>query len=245
MGGLRPPLVCANGPGKRRLGASSALGLTMLLACSSVCAGTESGTRAGATGTIDFKQEPASAEVRRVADWVVDSADNHGMPYVIIDKINAKVFVFDIGGKLQGAAPALLGLRRGDRSVAGIGERKMSSIRPADRITPAGRFLASLDHDVHGGEILLIDYADSIALHPVIKGTPAEHRARRLESATSQDNRISFGCINVPAKFYEDVVSPAFTHSNGLVYILPETSAAGKMFGMTDFKAGKNTPALP
>jgi hypothetical protein len=123
----------------------------------------------------------------------------------------------------------------------------MSAIRPRDRITPAGRFLASLDHDVHGNEILLFDYADSIALHAVVKGTPQERRAQRLESATSQDNRISFGCINVPLQFYEKVVSPAFAHTAGLVYILPETSGAIEMFARHDagVDARKQTPAQP
>src|SRR6185503_9832873 len=131
----------------------------------------------------------------------------------------------DAVGRLLGADAALLGMAHGDR-LAAHGDRKLSAIGPADRITPAGRFLASLDRDIQGKEILLIDYANSIALHSVIKGTPVERRAQRLESPTSADNRISFGCINVPLKFYEHVVSPAFTHTAGVVYILPETSAA-------------------
>ena len=72
----------------------------------------------------------------------------------------------------------------------------------------------------------MIDYAASIALHPVVKGQPAEHRAERLNSPTSDDNRISFGCINVPVNFYAKVVSPAFIKTNGVVYILPEMGSA-------------------
>jgi len=153
------------------------------------------------------------------------------MPYAIVDKANARVFVFDAHGQLLGADAALLGMAKGDRSVAGIGDRKMSSIGPEERTTPAGRFKASLDHDVHGHEILVIDYANSISLHAVVKGTPLERRAERLQSATSDDNRISFGCINVPLKFYKTVVSPTFTHTFGIVYILPEMSPASEFFG--------------
>ena len=182
-------------------------------------------------GPVDFKQQPASPEVRHLASWVANTDDNGRMPYLIVDKVNARVFVFDAGGHLQGTAPALLGMARGDGSVRGIGDRELSAIRPADRTTPAGRFVASLDHDVHGKEILVIDYADSISLHPVVKGTPKERRAQRLESATSKDNRISYGCINVPAKFYKSIVSPEFTHTSGVVYILPETRPAREIFG--------------
>ena len=78
----------------------------------------------------NFKREHKSQEARHVADWVVDSGDNHSMPFVIVDKTDAKVFVFDADGRLRGAAPALLGLARGDDSVPGIGDRELSERPP-------------------------------------------------------------------------------------------------------------------
>jgi hypothetical protein len=182
----------------------------------------------------NFGRQHVSGEVGKLASWIVDSSDNQAMPFMIVDKVNAQVLVFDNDGKLQGAAPALLGLARGDESTPGIGERRLSAILPYERTTPAGRFVASLDHNVHGAEILWIDYATSISLHKVVKGTPSEQRARRLDSATAADNRISFGCINVPAGFYDKVVSPAFTGTNGVVYILPEIRTAHDVFGSYD-----------
>src|SRR5680860_844652 len=62
----------------------------------------------------NFEREHASHEARYVADWVVDSGDNRSLPFAIVDKKDAKVFVFDADGRLHGAAPALLGLARGD-----------------------------------------------------------------------------------------------------------------------------------
>ena len=225
---------------KRRLGASSALwlGSVLLIVSNGVFAGAELAPGQSSASMVDFQQESASSEVRYVAGWIISSGDNRGMPYAIIDKVNAKVFVFDTGGNLQGAAPALLGMARGDNSVPGIGERKLSTIRPEERSTPAGRFVSSLSSDVSGKQILVIDYAASLSLHPLAKGTPAERRAQRLESATSEDNRISYGCINVPVKFYQKVISPAFTKTNGLVYILPETSKASDMFGSSSLGPG-------
>lgn len=192
------------------------------------------GVAASQPRRANFGREPASPEALHVADWVVDSGDNQDMPFMIVDKVNAKVMMFDANGQLQGAAPALLGLARGDDSTPGIGERKLSTILPKERTTPAGRFVASLDRDARGEEFLWIDYSTAISLHRVVKGKPAERRAERLRSATAADNRISYGCINVPLKFYEKVVSPAFTGTNGIVYVLPETRSAREVFGSYD-----------
>jgi hypothetical protein len=172
----------------------------------------------------------SSVEVQSVASWVIESGDNAGLPFLLIDKVNAKVFVFDRNGQLLGAAPALLGMARGDRMLA-PNSATMSQMPPQVRITPAGRFVSKLAIDSHGKELLVLDYDASISLHAVVKGTPKERRAERLSSASAQDNRISFGCINVPGTFYSTIVSPAFTNTKGIVYVLPETSPAGELFG--------------
>lgn len=197
-------------------------------------------SRPSGTGKrANFGKQHPSVEVSGLASWIVDSADNQGMPFMIVDKVNAQVLVFDTNGDLRGAASALLGLALGDDSVPGIGTRKLSTILPHERTTPAGRFVASLDRDLHGVEILWIDYATAISLHRVVKGTPREQRAQRLASATSADKRISFGCINVPVSFYDKVVSPAFTGTNGIVYILPETRTAQEVFGSYEVNDGQ------
>ena len=183
-----------------------------------------------ALAQADFKGEAASKPARRLAAWVLASADNHGMPFVIVDKAAAKVMVLDAQGRLKGASPALLGLARGDKSVPGIGDRKLADIRPAERTTPAGRFLASLGNDLGEKDILWVDYADAISMHRVITGNPHDRRLKRLATPTILDNRITFGCINVPVKFYEGVVKPAFTGTSGIVYILPEVEALQTVF---------------
>jgi len=185
---------------------------------------------APAFAQADFRGESASAPARRAADWVVASADNHGLPFVIVDKAAAKVFVLDARGQLQGASPALLGLAHGDRSVPGIGDRKLSAIRPEERTTPAGRFVADLGNDLGEKDILWVDYKDAISMHRVITGNPHDQRLKRLASASIADNRITYGCINVPVKFYEGVVKPAFTGTNGIVYILPEVEPIQAVF---------------
>ncbi|MFZ2444849.1 MAG: hypothetical protein WAW37_00685 [Syntrophobacteraceae bacterium] len=180
----------------------------------------------------NFGREHKSRDVRHVADWVVDSGDNSGMPFVIVDKIDAKVFVFGADGRLRGAGPALLGLARGDDSIPGIGDRKLSAIRPAERTTPAGRFVASLGYNFHGKDVLWVDYDGAVSLHRVITTKPKERRLQRLATPTPLDNRISYGCINVSAKFYDNVVGPAFTATYGIVYVLPETRSSSEIFAL-------------
>jgi len=182
----------------------------------------------------NFESERASREARHVADWVADSGDNRGLSFAIVDKANAKVFVFSADGRLRGAAPALLGLALGDEAVPGIGDRKLSSIRPEERTTPAGRFVAALGMSTRGEDVLWVDYDGAVSLHRVVTANPRDRRLERLATATPLDNRISYGCINVPAKFYENVVRPAFAGTNGIVYVLPETRSAREVFASYD-----------
>ncbi|HWF78009.1 MAG TPA: hypothetical protein VN694_12620 [Caulobacteraceae bacterium] len=166
-----------------------------------------------------------------LANWVSATHDNGKRPFAIIDKLGARMFVFAPDGTLLGAAPVLVGLARGDDSQAGIGEKALAAISPKERTTPAGRFVARFGPAA--GEhktVLWVDYGDDIALHPVITTNPKEHRLKRIKSAAAADHRISFGCINVPATFYDKVVLTAFRKHGGIVYILPDTRPVQEIF---------------
>lgn len=172
----------------------------------------------------------ASPAARQLTAWVLETADNQGLPFVIVDKVGARVFAFDREGRMLGAAPVLLGLAQGDVSPPGIGDRPLSAIEPEERITPAGRFMASMGENLGGKGILWIDYDAALSLHPVVTTRAADRRLQRLATATAEDNRISYGCINVPADFYDSVVQPAFHGTTGVVYILPEKQSLAEVF---------------
>lgn len=233
-----PPLSVAM---QCTLGSTSVVKATALLLILAAGFSTQQVFAAEVTGKADsvvahplaqanFERERPSRDARQMADWIVQSGNNDGMPFVIVDKVDAKVFVFHADGRLNGATPALLGLARGDDSVPGIGTRKLSSILPEERTTPAGRYVAARGRNIDGGEIIWIDYEDAVSLHPVVTSNPKERRAQRLATASPLDNRISYGCINVPAKFYEGVISPAFQRTSGVVYVLPETRPLKTVF---------------
>jgi hypothetical protein len=190
---------------------------------------------------LDLGDAPASADAQRLAQWVLSTADNGSMPFVVLDKLEAHIFVFTAHGRLLGSAPVLLGYARGDHTVPGIGDRPLALIRPEERTTPAGRFLSEPGRNHVGEEVVWVDYDAAVSMHRVRLGNPAERRAERLASPTVADNRISYGCINLPVEFFERVVWPTLRDRHGVVYVLPEMSTLEEAFpGLVDFPS----PAL-
>jgi hypothetical protein len=179
---------------------------------------------------LDFGNETATAEVRRVAEWVVASADNGRQPFAILDKNDARVYVFEPGGKLSGATPVLLGYAPGDDTVPGIGQRPIDQVRPEERTTPAGRFVAEPGRNTLPEDVVWVDYDAAVSMHRVRVTDPRERRLERLASPTPTDNRISYGCINMPPTFFEHVLWPAFKQRGGVVYVLPEHKALEDVF---------------
>lgn len=186
-----------------------------------------------ALAVLAFAQVPLAAAAQD-AQWLaraaVSAADNRGAPFAVIDKRNARVFVFDATGRLQASSPVLLGLARGDDSVPGIGERPVSEIRPEERTTPAGRFETEPGLNTKGEDIVWIDYDAAVSMHRVRATQKSERRLQRLASPTVADNRISYGCVNVPAAFYDAYIQPVLGSRRGVIYVLPETMAAQKRF---------------
>jgi hypothetical protein len=179
---------------------------------------------------ISRSMELSSGEAAQITNWVIATRDNGGNPFIVIDKSAARVFVFDSEGKLMGSAPALLGITPGDDSAPGIGDRELRNIPVQDRTTPAGRFVAKYGPAAGHSKVLWVDYASALSLHAVVPGTKKERRLQRLNSPASDDNRITYGCINVPKKFYAKVIRPLFSDTTGVVYILPETKPLKDVF---------------
>ena len=71
-------------------------------------------------------------------------------------------------------------------------------------------------------------------MHRVINKVRSERRPERLASPTPADNRISFGCINLPVSYYEDVVKPTVTQYGAIVYVLPEVKTLQQVFNAYD-----------
>lgn len=171
---------------------------------------------------LDFGDVNAPADVTRVASWAVDAADNGNRSFVIVDKRRAQIYVFETGGRLVGTSPVLLGYAAGDRSVEGIGDRPIEQVQPHERTTPAGRFQSAPGRNTLNEDVVWVDYHAAVSMHRVRATNPAERRLERLATKTAADNRISWGCINVPVTFFDQTVWPHIGKGRGIVYVLPE-----------------------
>lgn len=186
------------------------------------------------TPTPDFGDTEATAHARELVQWIARTGDNEGKPFVLVDKPAARLHVFNADASLQDSTPVLLGSAPGDDSVPGIGGRPVEHVKPHERTTPAGRFVGHLGHNLTGEDVVWVDYAAAVSMHrvrPTLQ--PKERRAERLASPTIEDNRISYGCINVPAAFYEARLQPVFSAMDAVVYVLPEHKSLGEVFGLT------------
>ncbi len=173
---------------------------------------------------------PPSPDAQSAAQWAHAAHDHGNTPFIVIDKRHAHLWLFDANGTPTADTPVLLGLARGDESVPGIGERPMEKILPEERTTPAGRFVAQPGRNTNGEDIFWIDYDAAVSMHRVRNGNPRDRRLQRLATPTEEDNRISYGCINVPAAFYDNQIKPLFQHGKGVVYVLPETRDVRSLF---------------
>lgn len=171
---------------------------------------------------LDFGDVKPPSDVRRVAAWAVRQADNGDRPFVIVDKRRAQVYVFEPAGRLLGSSPVLLGYAAGDHTVEGIGSKTIEQIKPHERTTPAGRFQSEPGRNTLGEDVVWVDYDAAVSMHRVRATNPKERRLERLATKTAADNRISWGCINVPVKFFDETVWPRIGRGRGLVYVLPE-----------------------
>lgn len=66
---------------------------------------------------------------------------------------------------------------------------------------------------------------------------PRERRLQRLAWKTIDDNRVSYGCINVPVAFFEAFVRPTVTTRSAIVCVLPEERRAQQVFGSYEVAA--------
>ena len=177
----------------------------------------------------DLQQDPSDA-ARAVMDWVFASKDHGDLPYMVIDKVAAEIFVFDHLGQLVARTPILLGSAKGDESAPGIGDRELRDIAASERTTPAGRFVAKFGLASGNQKVIWVDWATAVSLHPVPRGSSKERRLARLASPTAADNRITFGCINVPTALYREVIAPLLADTAAVVYILPENRSLSEVF---------------
>jgi hypothetical protein len=178
----------------------------------------------------DFAGYQPTPDTRHMADWVVERRDNGKMPFVVLDKRDARLYVFEAGGRLMGQTPVLLGSSHGDETYPGIGDVPIAQVKPYQRTTAAGRFVTRPGLDADHTDVVWLDYDAALAMHRVINKVKAERRLQRLASADPHARRISWGCINIPVAFFDSYISPVFGKRSGVTYVIPERKTFAEVF---------------
>ncbi|HAX5209117.1 TPA: hypothetical protein JZG45_003969 [Escherichia coli] len=154
-----------------------------------------------------------------VRAWVQETKDNRGQKYIIADKVSGEMHIMDSRGNVLATMPALYGTQKGDAAIPGQ--------------TPAGIFTLQQRYDVassFGGDVQqFAEHSDGSiwAIHRVLTSNPKQMRQARLNSPTAEDNRVSLGCINVPADMYNKYLKNGF---KGKLYVIPEQRPLGEVF---------------
>ena len=178
----------------------------------------------------DFGAVEPTASARHMADWVVTRRDNGRMPFIVLDKRDARLYVFEASGRLIDQTPVLLGSAHGDETYPGIGDVPIAQVRPYQRTTAAGRFVTRPGLDADHTDVVWLDYDAALAMHRVINKVKTERRLQRLASNNPKVRRISWGCINIPIEFFDSYISPVFGKRSGVSYVIPERETFAAVF---------------
>ena len=178
----------------------------------------------------DFRDTQPTPDARHMADWVVARHDNGRMSFVVLDKRDARLYVFKPNGELVGDTPVLLGSAHGDDTYPGIGDVPIKQVKPYQRTTAAGRFVTRPGLDADHTDVVWLDYDAALAMHRVINKVKAEHRLQHLADPNPKARRISWGCINIPIPFFDAYISPVFGKHSGVTYVIPERKTFTQVF---------------
>jgi hypothetical protein len=201
---------------------------------------TDTTSRPGEPAAV-LESVDASADARYVEHWIHAKGDDHGRPFVIVDKKAARIYVFGAGGTLVGMSSTILGQSRGDMPVPGAGQKNPANLLPYERKTPAGRFESQPGRNLHGEPVVWVDYDTGIAIHRVRPGISQLQRQASLATEDPNNKRLSLGCVVVPEEFFLSVVLPTLGHVHGTIYVLPEDEPVQAMFNAP--KADSNVAA--
>jgi hypothetical protein len=190
---------------------------------------TDTTSRPGEPAAV-LESVDASDDARYVEHWIHEKGDDHGRPFVIVDKKAARIYVFGAGGTLVGMSSTILGQSRGDIPVPGAGQKNPADLLPFERKTPAGRFESQPGLNLHGEAVVWVDYDTGIAIHRVRPGISQMRRETSLATEDPNNKRLSLGCVVVPESFFLSVVLPTLGHVHGTIYVLPEDGPVQALF---------------
>lgn len=168
--------------------------------------------------TYQGMSSPARERFRDMAKWPD--------PYILVDKPNATGYVIGADHRIQAKFPVLLGRVRGDHpNTVNV---RVDSPSSQGATTPAGVFrlsrkqLTDRDLEEYNDNIFRLEGpgAGGNSIHETWRGELGM-REQALATPTPEDNRVSWGCVNVSRDIFESHVKQL--PSGTLVWITPES----------------------
>lgn len=157
----------------------------------------------------------------------------HGDYYGIIDKKSCKLKIYDKQGNVVKTYPVGIGKNKGDHITYGYDSQNWNK-KEAGRFTTPGEFTLDEYQELDapnyisrrdGKHKLMALKGDNIgsegatqAIHMVPNNR--RERVHRLETETPDDNRVSYGCVNLLEDDYDDMAK--YLGEGNKIFILPE-----------------------
>lgn len=160
------------------------------------------------------------------------SLKNINESYIILDKPSATMYLIGEDKSLIAEFPVLLGQTKGETRNMADPESDVA----IGATTPAGKYrlgkvgitgIMQSDSILYQGRIMAVLGANpGLAIHMTYP-KEFEERTEALNTSTIDDNRMSWGCINVSPENFDKFIKPNFTHgyAEGLhyIFITPDT----------------------
>lgn len=145
----------------------------------------------------ELAREAASPAVREVVQWAVTTHDHAGFPFVVVDKAQARIYAFDLHGRLRGTAPVAPVLSEG----------------LAPPLLPAGRFTAEpLAAATAPGAVVWSNGATRVAV-------------RADDEAQGPPAAASAAALRVAPEFWHECLA-GLRAQPSIAYVLPQSVQA-------------------
>lgn len=144
--------------------------------------------------------------------------------FLVIEKVESTIYRVNNDGSIEAQSNALVG--KDIKDVPNM-DLYYKNPRLGTRITPAGVFrIKRYTSPKYGRVIAFLEGPKATtAIHRVYLGNVHERRDERIRSGNASDRRITFGCVNVPEEFLDQI----WDLPNGtLLFIIPETVSDAK-----------------
>ena len=143
--------------------------------------------------------------------------------YVIIDKPDATLSIIGADKKLIGQMPVLLGQTKGEtpNMADPYSDVAVQATTPAGKYTMGKFGIIKEDFIAYKGKVFSIYGSGALALH-ITYPPEKEKRTEALNTSTPDDNRLSWGCINISEEMWAKYIEGNIKDRGTCLFITPD-----------------------